>query len=170
MVDYRGHWCPFCRAYLKDFQTLVPSIKAAGGTPLIISAEDPKWLPEVREKTGYDGEAINDPENFLVNVFKSRGLVEVVISEKSGYPHGMAQPAILVVDKDGKKLASWAIVPNTVSNQLCNSTIAVADSCRRRTWEAPRTVQRSVRSGKMCRQYRRDPRRSSAKLTRHNRS
>ena len=81
---------------------------------MITSAEDAKFLPEAREKTGYDGEAISDPENLLVNVIQDKGLVDVAISEWRGYPHGAAQPAVLVVDKPGKRLDSWAIVPSAV--------------------------------------------------------
>ena len=102
-------------AYLKSFVELSESIKASNGTQLLVTAEDPKHLPEVLFKTKYSGETIVDPENILAAELKSRGLVDVAISEKGGYPHGMAQPAALVVDKKGKALVSWAIVPGVVS-------------------------------------------------------
>ena len=66
-------------------------------------------------KTKYSGETIVDPENVLATELKSRGQLNVAISEKGGYPHGMAQPAVLVVDRNGKPLVSWAIVPGVVS-------------------------------------------------------
>ena len=83
---------------------------------MIVTAEDPKFLPDMRSKTKYSGEAIVDPENVLAAELKSRGLVDVAISEKSGYPHGMAQPAVLVLTREGKALVSWAIVPGVVSS------------------------------------------------------
>ena len=64
--------------------------------------------------TGYDGEAIVDTENILVKYFKERDLLNVAITEKKGYEHGMAQPAILVIKNDGTVLEKWAIVPSTV--------------------------------------------------------
>jgi hypothetical protein len=50
----------------------------------------------------------------LVKYFKSKGFVDVAITEKDGYEHGMAQPAILVLKKDETVLESWAIVPSLV--------------------------------------------------------
>ena len=39
----------------------------------------------------------------------------MAISEKGGYPFGMAQPAVVVLKRDGGVLFSWAIVPGMVS-------------------------------------------------------
>lgn len=80
-----------------------------------MTAEDPKFLPDVLSKTKYSGETIVDRENVLAAELKSRGLVDVAISEKGGYPHGMAQPAVLVLDRQGKALVSWAIVPGVMN-------------------------------------------------------
>jgi hypothetical protein len=49
-----------------------------------------------------------------VKYFKERDLLDVAISEKKGYEHGMAQPAILVIGKGGDVLEKWAIVPSAV--------------------------------------------------------
>ena len=82
---------------------------------MIVTAEDSKHLPETLSKTKYSGETLVDTENILAAELKSRGLLDVAISEKDGYPHGMAQPSVLVVDRNGKQLISWAIVPGVVS-------------------------------------------------------
>ncbi|KAF8177555.1 hypothetical protein K438DRAFT_1908574 [Mycena galopus ATCC 62051] len=100
-VFYRGHWCPFCKGWLSKLATLSPAIIAAGGTPVIITAEVEKYLDDTRAATKYDGKAIVDPENRLAKELDARGLVHVAISEKSGYDHGMAQPALLVLKEDG---------------------------------------------------------------------
>lgn len=71
----------------------------------------------MRAATGYRGEAINDPRNTIAAEFKKRGLVSVAISDKKGYEHGMAQPAVLVVTSKGTPLESWACVPSMVSPQ-----------------------------------------------------
>ncbi|KAJ7721347.1 hypothetical protein DFH07DRAFT_857898 [Mycena maculata] len=114
-VFYRGHWCPFCRGWLSKLATLSPAIVAAGGTPVIITAEAEKYLDDTRAATKYDGKAIVDPENRLAKELDARGLVHVAISERSGYDHGMAQPALLVLKEDGTVLESWAIVPSTMN-------------------------------------------------------
>jgi len=99
-------------------QSLTSSIIAAGGTPLILTAEPEVHLPETRKSTGYSGQAIVDPDHVLVKHFKSKGFVDVAITEKNGYEHGMAQPAILVLKKDETVLESWAIVPSAVCFSL----------------------------------------------------
>jgi peroxiredoxin len=57
-----------------------------------------------------------DPENVLVEDLKKRNLVNVAISDMKlrEYKHGMAQPAVLVIQQDGTVLYSWAIVPRLV--------------------------------------------------------
>lgn len=87
---------------------------SAQGNALIVTAESADHLAETRAKTGYGGDAIVDPENLLAAELKKRGLLNVAISERSGYPHGMAQPAVLVLKKDGTPLYQWAIVPSLV--------------------------------------------------------
>jgi hypothetical protein len=56
-----------------------------------------------------------DEENVLLKELKKRGWADVAVTEKQGYEHGMAQPAVLVVKKGGEVLESWAIVPSMVS-------------------------------------------------------
>ncbi|KAH6991322.1 hypothetical protein BKA56DRAFT_574243 [Ilyonectria sp. MPI-CAGE-AT-0026] len=114
-VYYRGHWCPFCMGYLRTFASLIKSITAAGGIPVIITAEDESHLPATRDSTGYTGDAIVDPQNLLAAELKARGLLDVAISKKSGYPHGMAQPSVLVMRPDGSVLQHWAIVPGLMN-------------------------------------------------------
>jgi hypothetical protein len=69
----------------------------------------------MRAASGYTGETIVDTENVLAKELKSRGVIDVAISERSGYPHGMVQPAILVGSKT-KVWYTWAIVPAAVSS------------------------------------------------------
>lgn len=114
---YRGHWCPFCQAYLKQLQSLTSRISAAGGHVLTVTAESETELPKMRQATGYDGETIVDVENLLVKELARRGIIDVAISEKKGYPHGMAQPAVLIGTKQ-KVVYKWAIVPAVVGCRL----------------------------------------------------
>jgi peroxiredoxin len=118
-TDYRGHWCPFCMSYLKTLQSLTPSITSAKGQIVIVTAEPATHLAATRTTSGYNGEVIIDPENILAKHFKERGLLDVAISEKKGYEHGMAQPAILVIKNDGTVLEKWAIVPSMVCLVTC---------------------------------------------------
>lgn len=117
---YRGHWCPFCLHWLTSFTTIAPLIIAAGGEPVIVTAEEnPEFLSAVRDKTGFKNTAILDPDNKLAADLKKRGLLDVAITAKANYPNGMAQPAVLVMSKGGRVLYSWAIKPALVSDVIC---------------------------------------------------
>ena len=91
---------------------------------MIITSEPASFLPETRKLTGYSGDAIVDPNNTLVRFVKERYGLEIAVSEKKGYEHGMAQPGILVLrggkggDMMGEKgavLEEWAIVPSATN-------------------------------------------------------
>ncbi|KIM98217.1 hypothetical protein OIDMADRAFT_146894 [Oidiodendron maius Zn] len=124
VVFYRGHWCPFCRAYLRALQDLSPSISSLGGKTLIVTSEPASFLPEMRKLTSYSGDAIIDTKNTLVGFVKERYELEIAVSEKEGYENGMAQPGILVLrggeggdmmGQEGAVLEKWAIVPSTMN-------------------------------------------------------
>ena len=118
-------------------QSLSPRITAAGGHVFAVTSEAESELPKMRTASGYTGETIVDPENLLAKELKRRGVLDVAISEKKGYPHGMAQPAILVGGKE-KIWYHWAIVPATVSTTLRRRIsngrlmMSVTDEFRRR--------------------------------------
>ncbi|KAL7928125.1 hypothetical protein V8C35DRAFT_326202 [Trichoderma chlorosporum] len=114
-IVYRGHWCPFCMAYVRSLARLTSSIVSAGGATLIVTAEAESFITDVRTTTGYTGDAISDPQNRLVGLWKEKDWVNVAITEKKGYEHGMAQPAILVLRKDETVIEKWAIVPTLMN-------------------------------------------------------
>lgn len=92
-----------------------------GGVPIIATAETAEYLDSTRASTGYDGEVIIDPQNLLAAELKSRGLLEVAITERKGYEHGLAQPAVLVIQSDGTVLQRWAIIPSAVRFHVLGS-------------------------------------------------
>lgn len=51
----------------------------------------------MRTISGYSGEATVDPENKLVQFVKERYDLEIAVTEKKGYEHGMAQSGFLVL-------------------------------------------------------------------------
>lgn len=111
---YRGAWCPFCQAYLRQLQALSSDIAAEGGKVFTVTAEAESELPKMRAASGYTGETIVDPENQLTKELKRRGIIDIAISNHKGYPHGMAQPGVLAGGNKGI-LYRWNIVPATVS-------------------------------------------------------
>ena len=115
MIVYRGSWCPFCQAYLKQLESLSGSISAAGGKVFTVTSEAASELDKMRAASGYKGKMLVDTENVLAKELKRRDIIDVAISDHKGYLHGMAQPAVLIGNKD-KVIYRWAIVPGTVSN------------------------------------------------------
>ena len=114
-------------SYLSQLPSIAVSIASAGGSLLVITSEPEQHLAATRKASGFQGTILVDTENVLAQHLRERGMVDVAISEKNGYVHGMAQPAVLVVRggkgvpgdksiaKDGEVLESWAIVPSMVS-------------------------------------------------------
>jgi hypothetical protein len=78
----------------------------------------------MRKISGYSGDAIVDPENTLVRFVKERYDLEIAVTEKKGYEHGMAQPGFLVlrggkrndmIGEKGSVIEKWAIVPSMMN-------------------------------------------------------
>ena len=72
----------------------------------------------MRTASGYEGETIVDPENVLAKELKRRGLLDLAISDRKGYPQGMVQPGVLVGGGKIGILYSWAIKPGVVGSVL----------------------------------------------------
>lgn len=102
-------------SYLKTLQSILPLITAAGGKAIAVTSEPEKFLQDTIKATGYNGEIICDTKNKIAGELKERTNLQVAISSKSGYEHGMAQPAILVMQSDGTVLFEWAIIPGMMN-------------------------------------------------------
>jgi peroxiredoxin len=116
VVFYRGSWCPFCMSYLKTLESLRSSILSSGGAVIVITAQDHSFIDATRERSGYQGEIIVDQELRIATELREKGLLNVAVSNKGGYPNGMTQPAVLVMTEEGEMLYRWEIVPSTVSH------------------------------------------------------
>jgi peroxiredoxin len=105
-------------SHIRELVALTPTLTAANATTLLITAQDEKRLPATRKSTGYTGAVIVDQTHVIATELRKRGWVDVAITSPyghGGYPHKMAQPAVLVLKKGGTVLESWAIVPGLVS-------------------------------------------------------
>ena len=61
LVFYRGSWCPFCNKYLHTLQTRLADIKAAGGTLVAISVENPDASMAIAKKNELNFTVLSDP-------------------------------------------------------------------------------------------------------------
>jgi hypothetical protein len=100
---------------LKTLQSIIPHINAAGGKAIAVTSEPEQHLSDTINASGYAGDIIVDPTNMIAAEMRQRVNLNVAISSKSGYEHGMAQPAILVMKSDGTVLFDWAIVPGVMN-------------------------------------------------------
>lgn len=81
---------------------------------MTVTAEDASHVETMRAQTGFTGEMLADPENTIAAELQKHHHFTPAITPKKGYPHGMAQPAVIVIEKDETVLYSWAIAPALV--------------------------------------------------------
>jgi peroxiredoxin len=115
VVFYRGLWCPWCSGYMKELnKSFVKKIRAVGGELFAVTAQELVEGKAATQAWSLDFQTVVDPTNELAKYLK------VNITDKkdtyfkdhpSWYPHGLAQPALIVMDQQGRTLFHWAIVP-----------------------------------------------------------
>lgn len=117
---YRGGWCPFCSLELKGYQSLLPEIKAAGGSLVGISPETPDNSLSTAEKFGLEFEVLSDLGNAVAaryglvfelepairEIYTSFGFELPRINGDDSWT--LPIPAVYVVDRDGTVV--WADV------------------------------------------------------------
>lgn len=94
---------------------IASSVRSAQGVPIAITSQVPNMLSTMRTQTNFSGEMIADPTNSIAAELKRKYNFSPAISEKKDYEHGMAQPAVFVLKRDGTVLHQWAIAPGMVS-------------------------------------------------------
>jgi|GEM_PF-2536265 len=118
-VFFRGHWCPFCQAYLRELDgTFRERVEAAGGRLVGITSQSAEGATLALEGWGLHYDVLSDPSNGLADTFGANitprdqtPLADV----PTEYPNGMAQPAVIATDRNGKVLYQWAIVPSEMN-------------------------------------------------------
>lgn len=114
-VFFRGDWCPWCNAYLRDFNDHLDTIKALGGTIVGITSQ-----------AGNQSAANNNLRFGIVvdeaNIEARKHDIFITPKEETPlkdvdgvYPNGMVQPGVVIEDADGKVLYRWAIVPSEMN-------------------------------------------------------
>jgi hypothetical protein len=103
--------------YLTTLHKLETRITAAGGSVLAVTAEPEEHLAATRATTGLTSTVLVDINNALATYLKEQKILDIAISEKKGYAHGMAQPGVLAIKGkgDGTVLEKWAIVPGPMN-------------------------------------------------------
>lgn len=114
-VFFRGDWCPWCNAYLRDFNSQLDTVGKLGGQIIGITSQANNQSVE------------NNNLNFKVlvdegNTEARKYDIAVTAKEDSPlkgvpdvYPNGMVQPGVVIEDADSKVLYRWAIVPSEMN-------------------------------------------------------
>ena len=114
-VFFRGDWCPWCNAYLRDFNAHLETIKSLGGTVVGITSQAGN---QSVANNDLNFDVVVDPEN--LEALKQKIFVtpksDTPLRDVEGvYPNGMVQPGVVIEDADGTVLFRWAIVPSEMN-------------------------------------------------------
>jgi peroxiredoxin len=110
LIFYRGGWCPYCNAHLRELQTSVSSLKAMGYQLLAVSTDTPEALRKTLTDNKFDYQLLSDSK---VEVAGKFGLKYKVTDDYLAHVAGMGTdlnavnggylltPAAYVLDKTG---------------------------------------------------------------------
>lgn len=110
---YRGNWCPFCVAQLKDYQQNLAQFKAMGASVLALSPQTVERSRELVEKSGIGFSVLSDPQSNIARAYglayKVPGSMRSDLSAFNGTDNGeLPLAATYVLDRSGKVVYAFA--------------------------------------------------------------
>jgi peroxiredoxin len=112
MIFYRGGWCPYCNAHLKDLRLVEPKLVALGYEVLFLSTDRPEILrSSLKEDVSY--RLLSDNEVQAARAFgiayrmddatyeKYKGYGVDLESTQGAKHHELPVPAVIIVDRKG---------------------------------------------------------------------
>lgn len=114
-VFFRGDWCPWCNAQLRDFDEALDNVRAMGGEIIAFTAQAGNQSKS-NNNLGFD--VIVDEENVEAkrhDIFITPKAESPWADAPDIYPNGMVQPGIVIEDDGGNVLYRWAIVPSEMN-------------------------------------------------------
>ncbi len=119
LVFYRGEWCPFCQAYLRELDgTFRERVNAAGGRLIGITSESTEAAESARQNWGLNYQVISDPSTALAQAYQidiTPKAQTPLAEHPTEYPYGMSQSGMVVLDRNGAVLYHWAVNPTAVN-------------------------------------------------------
>jgi len=119
LVFFRGSWCPFCQAYLREMNgDFLRAIRERGGELFGVTAHSEGAAAGAKRDWGLDYPVVSDPDNGLAQRFDVAitPKAETPLADAPGeYPTGMAQPAVIALDGKGQVRFRWAIDPSEMN-------------------------------------------------------
>ena len=114
-VFFRGDWCPWCNAYLSDFNKHLSTIEDMGGRVLAITSQAGN---KSKTNNNLDFDVIVDENNVEAakyDIFVTPKAETPLKDVKDAYPHGMVQPGVVIEDATGNLLYRWAIISSEMN-------------------------------------------------------
>lgn len=128
-VFYRGSWCRACKNMLEKLNHIIDDVHALNGELIGVSSESAASRSVMKSlKLSYN--VIDDEKGTLakqlgvkiakknshtidglIKLLKTHGINSTLHKIESNYPNGMAQPAIVIVRRDGQVVYRWISTP-----------------------------------------------------------
>lgn len=137
LIFYRGGWCPYCNAHLRELQNSVPELQELGYQLLAVSPDAPAQLQKLEKDANLSYQLLSDENvavaaKFGLRYKLSQQYIDHVVSTPSqtnlaeqngGY---MLTPGAFVLDTDG--VIRFAYVNNNYTVRVAQS--ALLDAAR----------------------------------------
>ncbi len=116
---FRGEWCPFCQSYSRELNgSFREQVLGAGGQLIAITSQSAEAAESARTGWGLDYDVISDPSTELAQSFG----IDITPKNESPlaehpteYPNGMSQTGVIVLNREGEVLYTWAVNPSVVN-------------------------------------------------------
>ena len=121
LVFYRGYWCPYCVAQLKEMRTLLTDELKKGTEVLVVSIDDDKGTESTIAKVSADGTKpeftfLSDPDHAVIARYG--------ILNPAGSRRGIPHPATYVIDKKG--IVQWRDIQTDYKIRPTNAAVLAA--------------------------------------------
>jgi peroxiredoxin len=115
LIFYRGGWCPYCSAHLRELQGSMPALKQLGYQVLAVSHDPPAALKAAASGQPVDYVLLSDSasraarkfglvykvkQEYLQHISRDRGADVSVTADNAG--DELPTPAAYILDKSGK--------------------------------------------------------------------
>ena len=115
----RGEWCPFCQSYSKELNgAFREKVVAAGGQIIAITSQSAEAAQAAHDNWGLDYDVISDPSTNIAQSFDidiTPKAESPLADHPTEYPNGMSQSGVVVLNREGEVLYSWAVNPSVVN-------------------------------------------------------
>ena len=121
LVFYRGYWCPYCVAQLKEMRSMLSDELKKNTDMLVVSIDDEKGTQTAIARISADGGQpdfafLSDPDHAVIGRYG--------IMNPAGSRRGIPHPATYVIDKKG--VVRWRDIQTDYKIRPTNAAVLTA--------------------------------------------